>query len=113
MAKITKDKIWARSAIGIIIFLFLSTVLMTGCEPLRKKFTRKRKKDQESEIMPVLDPIDYPARMDSPERRYRHFYSRIFSHYFRTQSQNRQAHSRPWNDGGELGSDFPRSSSCF
>ncbi|MDP2654013.1 MAG: hypothetical protein Q8Q08_08285 [Candidatus Omnitrophota bacterium] len=59
--------------------LFLAgAVLMTaaGCEPLRKKFVRKKKADQSQreELQPILDPIDYPDQMATPAELYRqHF----------------------------------------
>ena len=59
------------------LFLFLaSMILMTsiGCESLRKKFVRQKKQDQKEEFIPVLDPIDYPAAIHSPEQDYKKAY---------------------------------------
>lgn len=58
----------------LTVLLVFST---SGCEPLRKKFTRQKKKDasQSSQFIPVLDPIDYPDKVESPEESYRHYFS--------------------------------------
>src|SRR5437899_1682173 len=60
-------------------FLFFSLILVflissLGCEPLRKKFVRQKKKEQKEEFEPVLDPIDYPAAVHSPTQDYKHAY---------------------------------------
>ena len=48
----------------------------SGCVPLRKKFTRQKKKDHESkEIIPVLEPIDYPAKHHGAKEEYAQHYS--------------------------------------
>ncbi len=46
-----------------------------GCEPLRKKFMRKKKEEKESGILPVLEPVDYPAKKiySSLEQYQRHY----------------------------------------
>jgi len=51
------------------------TVTLCGCEPLRKKFTRKKKEDKKEKFIPILDPIDYsPSRVSSLEQ-YKYHYS--------------------------------------
>jgi len=63
-----------RSIIFLIGILIITT--LGGCEPLRKKFIRKKKGDkQEKEFVPVLDPIDYPDRIETPEQKYAQHYS--------------------------------------
>lgn len=65
------------------LFVWVSVVLLVsvsflagGCEPLRKKFTRQKKKDQEGPaFIPILDPIDYPEKVYSPAQDYRQHYS--------------------------------------
>ena len=68
-----------RPVFGIITPLLLVTFVMTitsGCEPLRKKFTRQKKKDAgTAEFIPVLDPVDYPDKVATAEELYRHYYS--------------------------------------
>ena len=56
-----------RCSMRIIFICLLSVSLIAGgCEPLRKKFTRQKKKDQEtSAIIPILEPIDYPEKVHS------------------------------------------------
>jgi len=52
--------------------LFMAIVLVTGlvssvgCEPLRKKFTRKKKDREQTRDIPVLEPIDYPEKIEQP-----------------------------------------------
>jgi hypothetical protein len=47
-----------------------------GCEPLRKKFTRQKKKGQTGkEIIPVLEPVDYPAKQYGTKEDYAKHYS--------------------------------------
>lgn len=56
-------------------FIFFMTTLQ-GCEPLRKKFTRQKKGEaQEQEYEPILDPIDYPAKVYDPKADYAYRYS--------------------------------------
>jgi len=51
-------------------------VSAAGCEPLRKKFTRQKKKDQiNNEIIPVLEPIEYPAKQHGAKEDYAQHYS--------------------------------------
>ena len=58
-------------------FLVMFFITMAGCEPLRKKFTRQKKKDQNegTKFIPVLDPIEYPAKVESPAEAYKHYFS--------------------------------------
>lgn len=51
--------------------------VLSGCAPLRKKFTRKKKEDRQvdQKFIPVLDPIDYPEKIYSAEENYKHHYS--------------------------------------
>ncbi len=67
-----------KAVISLVGIIFLFGVMMTtsGCEPLRKKFTRKKKKDRRTaEIVPILDPVDYPAKVQTTDSLYRHHYS--------------------------------------
>src|SRR3989338_3111567 len=52
-------------------------LLANGCAPLRKKFTRKKKEDRESnqQFIPVLEPIDYAEKQYSSEEHYKQHYS--------------------------------------
>jgi len=65
-----------RSISMSLIVLVIISCVSSGCEPLRKKFVRQKKKeDTKREFIPVLDPIDYPARLHSTDEKYRHHYS--------------------------------------
>lgn len=66
-----------RLFVWVSVVLLLSVSLIAGgCEPLRKKFTRQKKKDLESSaFVPILDPIDYPEKVYSPAQDYKQHYS--------------------------------------
>lgn len=59
---------------AILLCLMLVVLHATGCEPFRKKFVRK-KKEQKERFIPVLDPIEYPAKVYSAEDEYKRSYS--------------------------------------
>ncbi len=58
----------------MVLGLCVLSLALTGCEPLRKKFTRKKKEDAK-QIEPILTPIDYGTPDISPEERYAYHYS--------------------------------------
>ncbi len=60
-----------------MVFLLVGAVTMTsGCEPLRKKFIRKKKDDtSENQTAAILDPVDYPANVKSVGQVYSQHYS--------------------------------------
>jgi hypothetical protein len=62
---------------NIICFLCIVALLLSGCQPLRKKFTRKKKKEREEseKFIPILEPIDYPPRVYTLEQDYKKHYS--------------------------------------
>jgi hypothetical protein len=65
-------------SVGLLILLFcIGTLPLSGCTPLRNKFTRRKKKDEEQsqKFIPVLEPIDYPEKTYSSLERYSHHYS--------------------------------------
>lgn len=63
-----------RFFVFIILYFFLVT--SGGCEPLRKKFVRQNKKDKvQQDINPILDPLDYPEPVHSPEGDYKQHYA--------------------------------------
>ena len=60
----------------LILLLFMFLLTSTGCQTLRKKFTRAKKADQEeSAVMPVLEPIDYAPKKQLPQEQYQYRYS--------------------------------------
>jgi len=62
---------------SFICFLCAVFLIISGCVPLRKKFTRQKKKDKltDPRFIPVLDPIEYPEKIYSAEEKYRYHYS--------------------------------------
>ena len=72
--KMIETTIWKKAVVWFCLCLFV--ISAAGCEPLRKKFIRQKKKDKEnSGIQPILDPIDYPAATHSAMERYQAQYS--------------------------------------
>ncbi len=59
----------------ILVVTGLLSFCLNGCTPLKKKFTRKKKKEHIEKFIPVLDPIDYPAPAQSSKERYAYHYS--------------------------------------
>ena len=58
-----------------IILLLVISVGLTGCEPLRKKFTRKKKaKTEDTSFIPVLEPQEYPEASENPVENYKQHY---------------------------------------
>ena len=73
MTKRKRERFCFAAISCVVIFIFLASV--TGCEPLRKKFTRQKKKVQESEEIPILEPIEYPKTVMTAESLYKRSYS--------------------------------------
>ena len=70
-----KIKIQSASVM-VLLLVFVFSILASGCEPLRKKFTRKKKTNVESqEFEPILDPIEYPEKIEDPDADYRYRFS--------------------------------------
>lgn len=75
MRKIKQDFSVFQNRVAVWLLMFFITIGMSGCEPLRKKFVREKKKDKNStEFIPVLSPIDYAQKSVSPEKKYRYHY---------------------------------------
>jgi len=65
-----------RRWMSILSMCLITTVLLTGCEPLRKKFIRqKKKKEETSDFIPVLEPQEYPVKKNGPIEEYAQQYS--------------------------------------
>ncbi|MBF0532999.1 MAG: hypothetical protein HQL23_07900 [Candidatus Omnitrophica bacterium] len=55
----------------MLVYLCCAVFAVWGCEPLRKKFTRKKNKDDSAAVQPILTPIDYPVQVYSAAEQYR------------------------------------------
>jgi len=66
----------------LISFVLILAVSSSGCESLRKKFRREKKKDKIVEDIPILEPIDYPETTHTPEELYKQHYS-LFQVWFK------------------------------
>jgi len=64
-----------KMGIGWMAVLAVLMISSAGCEPLRKKFVRKKKQERVSEVVPVLEPVDYPREVHSRDSLYRHHYA--------------------------------------
>lgn len=64
-----------KNKICLLCALVILVSGLSGCEPLRKKFTRKKKETKQQEFIPVLQPVDYPDQYESPAEEYQYHYS--------------------------------------
>ena len=78
----------------IVAALAVTCVLSTGCEPLRKKFVRK--KQQKEEAIPILDPVEYAGPRETVEGVYRYHYGlwQVWQRELITAFQENQSPSR-------------------
>jgi hypothetical protein len=65
-------------SIALLLFIFLFSVTVSGCEPLRKKFVREKKRDKVVREEPILEPIEYPLRPYDVYSDYAHRYSMFY-----------------------------------
>ncbi|MBF0479262.1 MAG: hypothetical protein HQL26_07240 [Candidatus Omnitrophica bacterium] len=73
----------------ILIVLLAGMICLTcaGCETLKKKFVRSKKEAQENTVEPILDPVDYPAKVVSAREQYLHYYS-LYQVWSKEMTQN-------------------------
>ena len=92
--KIMKTKLLLGSAIFLSSLLVLS-LCSSGCEPLRKKFVRKRKGEVKVPD-PILQPVDYEKERNFPDRRYGYHYSlwRVWSKELMTSIDDKDSPKR-------------------
>ncbi len=62
-----------KAAFGVVLVIMFCMSL-EGCTSVRRKFVRKKKNVQEEEVIPVLNPIDYPPPVLTSMDRYQQFY---------------------------------------
>ncbi|MFA5259728.1 MAG: hypothetical protein WC450_00700 [Candidatus Omnitrophota bacterium] len=64
--------------VWLILGLLAIQIVFSGCEPVRKKFIRKKRtSDLETSVQPVFEPEEYPAAVLSPEDQYQGHYNRV------------------------------------
>lgn len=63
------NRLWVLMIVTLCASLFLS-----GCQSVRKKFVRQKKKNAEDKFIPILEPIDYGTSEVSQAERYGHHY---------------------------------------
>ena len=73
----------AFKAYALIACLVATSISLSACEPLRKKFTRQKKKDAsaDQDFIPVLEPQEYPAADKDPVQNYKQHYALIKAWY--------------------------------
>ncbi len=86
------NNIFRRSWFSVCVVCLAAVVLLTGCEPLRKKFTRQKKKSDavNQKFIPVLDPEEYHVKQYGAEESYAQHYSLLkvwFSDFASTYEQ--------------------------
>jgi len=76
MHKIQLYHLWKRRLFFVFVCSLGVIVMVSGCTPLKKKFTRKKKESDKTEkFIPVLEPIDYEEKVHTTQERYRHHYA--------------------------------------
>lgn len=72
-----------RKLMVTIIAVLAVSVSLSGCETLRKKFTRQKKHDQndDNNFVPVLEPQEYPAPENNPPVNYKNHYDLLKAWY--------------------------------
>ncbi len=68
-----------RHSVGFMVMVLAFSLALSSCTPLRKKFTRQKKKGQveDTSFIPVLEPQEYPAPEQNPPANYREHYALI------------------------------------
>ena len=74
MNNISRQRYGFLPIAAIVIFFLIMTVALSSCEPLRKKFTRTKKQTEENLEIPVLEPIEYPKKVHTPQGDYKRYY---------------------------------------
>lgn len=66
-----------RRMLTVCSLCLVLTISLTGCEPLRKKFVRQKKKEKEGtgDFIPVLEPEIYPVKTIGPAEVYAQQYA--------------------------------------
>lgn len=74
---LTKNHVYRVFQIGIVLGISTAMLSVSGCTPLKKKFTRQKKVDKENDpkFIPVLNPVEYEERKVSAEENYKYHYS--------------------------------------
>lgn len=57
-----------------LVVTVCAAVCLSGCQSLRRKFVRQKKKAAEEKFIPILEPIEYETSSVSPAERYDHHY---------------------------------------
>lgn len=63
-----------KSFFFIISFLVGISMVCSSCQPLRKKFTRKKNEEKTEKFIPILEPVDYAESSVSIQQKYNHHY---------------------------------------
>jgi len=70
------NKQYYYRTVSMLCCLCILLLSVTGCTTLRKKFTRQKKKDRtEKQEVAILEPIIYPAKVQTTAQVYQYHYS--------------------------------------
>lgn len=70
-----KDK-YQRMCCIVVLGIMSLTLTLSGCDTLKRKFTRKKKAQAEDmDFNPVLEPQEYPAPESNPAENYKQHYA--------------------------------------
>lgn len=88
---------------SVLVLCLAVAVTSTGCEPLRKKFIRQKKKDvsDSDKFIPVLSPEEYPVKKAGPYDHYAQQYS-LFTVWISDFSDNFQSMKNEKRMAGDL-----------
>lgn len=69
----------SRYTAGFVVMVLAMSLALSACQPLKHKFTRKKKKSQieGSSFIPVLEPQEYPAPEQNPPENYKQHYALV------------------------------------
>ena len=87
-----------RNLLLMCALCLVVTLVSSGCEPLRKKFTRQKKKNQavNDKFIPVFEPEEYPVKQYGAQEAYGQHYSlfRVWFSDFTTGYEQRDNEKR-------------------
>lgn len=70
-----------RKKLLAIVAVLVMSLSLSSCENVRKKFVRQKKKTEDKDFVPVLEPEEYPAPEHNPPLLYKQHYNLIKAWY--------------------------------
>lgn len=69
------NSFYVRWRCAVAILIVMTILSAAGCEPLRKKFIRKKKGEDQPQITAILDPVEYPEKVKTIGQIYEEHYA--------------------------------------